>query len=138
MAKASQPGRTKTRLVPPLTYQQAAELNTSFLQDAIANIVAATRFAPVRPGIAYAPSGSEQFFRDLLPAEVELLEAAAAQFGETLLSAVCGFLDAGHDAVCLLNADTPDLPTPFLVDAALRLQLAGDRVVLGPALDGGY
>jgi hypothetical protein len=32
MAKASAPGRTKTRLVPPLTLEQAAALNTVFLQ----------------------------------------------------------------------------------------------------------
>ena len=28
MAKASAPGRTKTRLVPPLTFDEAAALNT--------------------------------------------------------------------------------------------------------------
>ena len=47
MAKASAPGRTKTRLVPPLTGQEAAAFNTAFLQDISANILAA------REGPAY-------------------------------------------------------------------------------------
>ena len=38
MAKASMPGRTKTRLVPPLTYQEAAAFNTAFLKDVAANM----------------------------------------------------------------------------------------------------
>ena len=41
MAKASAPGRTKTRLVPPLTFEQAAALNTTFLQDMAGNLLSA-------------------------------------------------------------------------------------------------
>src|ERR1700741_1579140 len=41
MAKASVPGRTKTRLVLPLTFEQAAALNTAFLQDTAANLLLA-------------------------------------------------------------------------------------------------
>ena len=41
MAKASAPGRAKTRLVPPLTFDQAANLNTAFLQDVAENLVLA-------------------------------------------------------------------------------------------------
>ena len=43
MAKASAPGRTKTRLVPPLTFDEAARLNTVFLQDIAANLLAAAQ-----------------------------------------------------------------------------------------------
>ena len=38
MAKASIAGTVKTRLVPPLTHQEAAELNTCCLADIAANI----------------------------------------------------------------------------------------------------
>jgi glycosyltransferase A (GT-A) superfamily protein (DUF2064 family) len=37
-----------------------------------------------------------------------------------------------------VNADSPTLPTEVLVEAVHRLQEPGDRVVLGPAADGGY
>jgi glycosyltransferase A (GT-A) superfamily protein (DUF2064 family) len=51
MAKASVPGRAKTRLVPPLTYDQAADLNTAFLQDVADNLVLAGRGANGRAAI---------------------------------------------------------------------------------------
>jgi hypothetical protein len=44
----------------------------------------------------------------------------------------------GHGAVCLLNADSPTLPVAYLVAAATLLAAPGDRIVLGPATDGGY
>src|SRR5262245_16044895 len=46
MAKASLVGTVKTRLVPPLTYEEAAELNTCCLVDTAANIVSAARRVP--------------------------------------------------------------------------------------------
>src|SRR5262249_23664202 len=36
------------------------------------------------------------------------------------------------------NGDSPTLPTERLVQAARHLEEPGDRVVLGPAADGGY
>jgi glycosyltransferase A (GT-A) superfamily protein (DUF2064 family) len=38
----------------------------------------------------------------------------------------------------VLNSDSPTLPTSLLVETAEVLARPGDRVVLGPALDGGY
>ena len=55
MAKASAPGRTKTRLVPPLTSQEAAAFNTAFLQDICANILAAAKVRRIRPYMACRP-----------------------------------------------------------------------------------
>ncbi len=43
MAKASAPGRAKTRLVPPLTFDEAAALNTAFLCDVADNLLLAAR-----------------------------------------------------------------------------------------------
>jgi glycosyltransferase A (GT-A) superfamily protein (DUF2064 family) len=38
----------------------------------------------------------------------------------------------------VLNADSPTLPTAFLVETAEALMRPGDRAVLGPSTDGGY
>jgi glycosyltransferase A (GT-A) superfamily protein (DUF2064 family) len=40
--------------------------------------------------------------------------------------------------VLLVNGDSPTLPPPFLASAIEMLRQPGDRVVLGPAADGGY
>ena len=71
MAKASAPGRAKTRLVPPLTFEEAAALNTAFLQDVADNVLLAAHDADRHGGIAgyaaFGPPGSEDFFRRTLP-----------------------------------------------------------------------
>src|SRR5216684_2886091 len=45
---------------------------------------------------------------------------------------------AGHDCVLLVNGDSPTLPSHFLIQAIEALRHSGDRMVLGPASDGGY
>ena len=138
MAKASIAGAVKTRLVPPLTPEEAAELNSSFLADVAANIARAATQVPIQGFAAYHPLGSQRFFADLLPDSFELLAPKAPTIGRSLVHATCDLLAAGYRSVCLVNADSPTLPTGVLVDAVRRLQEPGDRVVLGPAADGGY
>jgi len=138
MAKASIAGKTKTRLVPPLTEDEAAMLNTVFLRDAADNILSAAAFANVSGWMAYAPAGSEAFFRAHLPDRVGLLETAAPTLGECLCSAAAALLHMGHGAVCLVNSDSPTLPVGHLVAAATALAAPGDRIVIGPSMDGGY
>src|ERR1700691_3157490 len=80
MAKASTPGRTKTRLVPPLSFDEAAALNTAFLKDVAANVLLAATGAAPHAGIsgyaAYYPTGAEDFFHRTLPAAIGLIDAS--------------------------------------------------------------
>jgi uncharacterized protein len=138
MAKASVAGTVKTRLVPPLTYEEAAELNTCCLADVAANVTAAARQVPIQGFAAYHPSGSEPFFDDLLPDGFRLLPPREPTIGRSLFHAARDLFVAGYGLVCLVNADSPTLPNEILVEAAERLREPGDRVVLGPAADGGY
>ena len=62
MAKASIPGRSKTRLVPPLTFTEACDFNTAFLRDVTDNIAAAAREAPIHGYVAFGPPESAPFF----------------------------------------------------------------------------
>src|SRR5947207_1318866 len=88
--------------------------------------------------MAYAPAGSREFFAGNLPAGIGLIETVDPNFGACLFRAADLLLAAGHEGVCLLNSDSPTLPTGYLVAAATALAAPGDRVVLGPATDGGY
>jgi len=142
MAKASAPGRAKTRLVPPLTFDEAAALNTAFLQDVADNVLLASRHSAPRADIAgyaaYGPPGSESFFRGILPSAIGLIEAWLPKFGECLLHTIEQILACGHGAAVVLNSDSPTLPTALLVETAEALARPGDRAVLGPSSDGGY
>ena len=59
-------------------------------------------------------------------------------FGLCLLHAIQGMLADGYGAACVLNSDSPTLPTFVLAQAAAELLRPGERMVLGPADDGGY
>ncbi|SEB80698.1 hypothetical protein SAMN05519104_0156 [Rhizobiales bacterium GAS188] len=138
MAKASRAGRTKTRLVPPLSFEEAAALNTVFLKDAFANIGEAARRAPIRAFAAYGPIGEEEFFDGLAAEPPGLIPAVFPNFGDCLFAGIEGMFAAGCSSACVLNSDTPDLPTEYLVRIAQELAFGRDRVVIGPADDGGY
>ena len=142
MAKASAPGRTKTRLVPPLTFDEAAALNTAFLQDVADNLLLAANGAAPDAGIAgyaaFGPPGSEDFFRRTLPPAIGLIEAWLPNFGDCLLHALTEIFARGHHSAVVLNSDSPTLPTALLNETVEALARPGDRAVLGPSIDGGY
>jgi uncharacterized protein len=138
MAKAPRSGEVKTRLVPPLQVDEAAMLSACFLKDITANFMAASRSVPVAGYIAFSPPGSEELFRALVAPEIELLASRRPGLGHSLPDAAEDLLAMGYGSACLVNADSPTLPTSILVEAAEALRAPGDRVVLGPASDGGY
>lgn len=138
MAKASSPGRTKTRLVPPLTFEQAAALNTTFLQDMAGNLLSAGSHAAITGYVAFAPAGTEPFFHDTLPSDIGLIDACLPNLGDCLVLTINEIFGRGHAAAVVLNSDSPTLPTALLVETASVLAQPGDRAVLGPCTDGGY
>jgi rSAM/selenodomain-associated transferase 1 len=138
MAKASIAGRTKTRLVPPLTFAEAAQCNTAFLRDIADNILAASTEASIAGYIAYSPAHARPFFQENLPREIGLIEACYPTLGECLDYTIAQLLERGHRFAVVLNSDSPTLPTSFLVETAQVLARPGDQAVFGPALDGGY
>jgi len=144
MAKASAPGRAKTRLVPPLTFEEAADLNTAFLQDVAENLILAGDQAGANTGTAivgyaaYGPPGSTDFFRGILPGSIGLIEAWLPNFGDCLFHTIGEIFSRGHGSAVVLNSDSPTLPTAFLVETAEVLARPGGRAVLGPSTDGGY
>jgi len=138
MCKAPQPGHAKTRLAKAIGAVAASELSACFLRDVAAAIEAVPE-ALGRYGYGvYAPAGAEHVLRELFPQKFELLLQAGDDLGEALFGATHALLLAGHDCVLLVNGDSPTLPTRFLVQAIETLRNPGDRIVLGPASDGGY
>ncbi len=138
MVKAPRSGEVKTRLVPPLRAEEASLLSACFVKDILANLVAVSESVPVDCYAAYSPPGSEALFRDFLPPQIRMLAPRSIGLANSLPDAVEDLIAAGYDGACLVNADSPTLPRSLLTDAFTRLRAPGDRVVLGPATDGGY
>ena len=138
ISKAPQPGRSKTRLATAIGEVAACELSACFLRDVAAAIEAVPEALGRRGYGVYAPAGAEDIMRRLLPAGFGLLLQAGHDLGHVLLGATRALLNAGHDCVLLVNGDSPTLPTRLLIQAVENLRAPGDRMVLGPASDGGY
>lgn len=138
MAKAPRAGRVKTRLQPPLNAEAAAALNVCFLRDTAESIAAVAREGAAQGLICYTPVGDEAAFEGLLPEGFALIAQRGDGFGERLLYAAEDILSCGFGAVCLIDSDSPTLPTDALREAMVELTKPGDRVVVGPSEDGGY
>lgn len=150
MTKAPQAGRVKTRLVPPLTAEEAAELNKCFLRDTAAAISNACSRRPVSGsphsekaiaacGVAvYTPVGAESAYNDVLPTDFSLLPQRGDTFGDRLYFAVEDLFKCGFASVCLIDSDSPTVPAENFAEAVELLTRGEDRVVLGPSDDGGY
>ena len=131
MAKAPAPGRSKTRLVPPLQAFQAAALQTAMLLDT----VECCRREVADVGLLVAGEADAAALGVLCPGLP--IEAQAGQgLGEALrLGLAASIARAG--ATALVSADIPGTP-PGEVARAFALLADGADIVLGPAMDGGY
>jgi rSAM/selenodomain-associated transferase 1 len=138
ICKAPLPGRSKTRLGTAIGADAASKLSACFLRDVAAAIDEVPQALGRRGYGVYAPAGAEDVMRQLLPDGFELLLQAGNDLGYVLFGTTVALLDEGHDCVLLVNGDSPTLPTRFLVQAIEALRERGDRMVLGPASDGGY
>lgn len=133
VAKRPAPGRTKTRLTPPLTPEQASALYECLLLDTLDLM----RSVPdVQPAIAFLPAEERAYFAALAP-DFDLVIQQGDSLGERLDHALTCALDAGFQRAVIMNSDGPTLPLACLTGAFDALANGAD-VVLGPADDGGY
>jgi rSAM/selenodomain-associated transferase 1 len=137
MTKAPRAGQVKTRLVPPLSPEEAAQLNVCFLRDTASAIAKACGTTARGVGV-YTPVGAEAAYIDILPSDFELLPQRGDGFGERLAFATADLFQCGFGSVCLIDSDSPTVSADVYADAVEILSKAGDRVVLGPSDDGGY
>ena len=130
IAKAPVPGRVKTRLCPPLGFEQAAALAEAALFDTLAVASRVRRSGGGRRVLAFDGPGGDRF----APAGGEVVAQRGLGLAERLDAA---FADVGGPAL-LVGMDTPQLTAELLLDGIAALSRPGVDAVLGPARDGGY
>lgn len=138
MTKAPLAGTSKTRLTPLLTEYEAAKLSACFLRDTCNNITSICLDGTSEGIAVYTPVGAEACFDGLLPSSFGLVGQRGNSFGDRLFYAADDLISLGYDSLCLIDSDSPTLPQAFLQAAVSALARRGDRMVLGPAKDGGY
>jgi uncharacterized protein len=131
IAKAPIPGRAKTRLVPPLSPEQAADLQRALLLDTLD----ACRAEVSGTALLHAEPDEAPELARLAGADVPLVLQEGRGLEDALSRGMARHLPAGP--VALVSSDIPGLPAGALGRAFAGLDEGAD-VVLGPALDGGY
>ncbi len=125
-AKYPVPGRAKTRLVPALGEQRAADLHRHLAKRTYDTLVASGYKVEVQYDLA-----SESEFRAWLGDEADYAQQPDGDLTDRLLAA------SREGPHIFFGADTPDLTVEIVRDAAMLLIHSHD-VVIGPAEDGGY
>jgi len=139
MTKTPRNGFSKTRLSPPLSSEEAANMSRCFLKDISAAIEALSYEDPFVVGVAiYTPVGTEATLGELLPPGFKMIAQRDGSLGTRLLGATEDLFSVGFSAVCLIGSDSPTLPFHYLRDLATFLKEPEDRMVIGPCRDGGY
>lgn len=132
--KAPIPGLVKTRLIPELTAEQAAELH---IELSIKTLRRATlsNLCPVQ--LWCTPSTDDDFFTASKAAyPLVLKQQQGVDLGERMHRAFCSaFADYSH--ALLIGCDCPSLTGQDLEEALTALHQENE-VVLAPAEDGGY
>ncbi len=130
LAKEPRPGRTKTRLSPPLTPAQCAQVADASLRDTLAAVAATPALA--RTVVLDGAPG------DWLPAGVDVLPQRGGTLGDRLDGAFADAFAARPLPLLLVGMDTPQVTPALLARALDDLLRPGTDAVLGLAEDGGW
>ncbi len=133
-AKAPQPGRVNTRLIPAIGEPAATRLQHDLVHRRLSSLYGAKLCDVV---LMCAPDTGHRFFQQCQRRyQVGLQAQQGRALGERLASGVRQALGA-YRRVVVLGCDAPALPLSSIRFALERLRQGVD-VVLGPAEDGGY
>ncbi|NKE61750.1 DUF2064 domain-containing protein [Lentzea sp. PSKA42] len=128
MAKSPVPGQVKTRLCPPLTPEEAADVAAASLLDTLEAALSTPGAVPV---VALAGVVRREDVRDAL-AECVVIPQRGWTFADRLANAHADVARFGMP-VLQIGMDTPQV-TPSLLESCAEF----DEAALGFALDGGW
>ena len=135
MTKAPQSGQSKTRLVPPLSFEEAADLARALLVDQLENLA---QFTGARLFIAFTPAKAAGFFTAFEPQGFSCFAQQGESLGERMKHVFQHLFGGGFRNVILIGSELPAVPLKFFELAYDSLDRPAMEVVLGPSVDGGY
>lgn len=130
--KIPEPGKVKTRLVPPLSEVGACELYRAFLEDLFVRL---KKLKGIH-GTVFFSGRNPEAINNIIPRSYDVVPQTGESLGERLAAAFDTLLDGGCSSAVIIGSDSPDLPIQYIKRAFLKLK--HKDAVLGPATDGGY
>ncbi|MFN8062743.1 MAG: TIGR04282 family arsenosugar biosynthesis glycosyltransferase [Vicinamibacterales bacterium] len=135
------PDTVKTRLRPTVPDGRSRlALYEAFLADTLQMAREACARATPRAMlfVFHTPEGGPAGFERLGVDAGTLKPQRSGDLGARELGIFADVFALGHDAAVVIGSDFPTLPSSHVVDAIAALSRDPDRLVLGPADDGGY
>ncbi|RMG53889.1 MAG: glycosyltransferase, partial [Acidobacteria bacterium] len=130
-----EPGRTKTRLIPALGPDGAAELQRQMTEHMLRQVRELASRRRLAIEIRYE-GGRDGLMSQWLGADLSYRRQGEGDLGARLERAFDEAFQAGRHRVVIVGADCPGLTAALMAEAFDRLRQSD--VVLGPARDGGY
>ncbi|MDJ0667068.1 MAG: TIGR04282 family arsenosugar biosynthesis glycosyltransferase [Desulfobacterales bacterium] len=130
-----QAGVTKTRLIPVLGPQGAADLQRRMTAHVMTQAQSLAERRAVRIEVRFE-GGSEKRMQDWLGIPWDYRPQGGGNIGARMHRALAGAFREGAERGVLIGSDIPDIRTSLLQAAFDHLQAVD--MVLGPATDGGY
>ena len=146
-AKKPEPEKVKTRLVPPLTFEQAKELYTCFLKDAMVQYSRIAAIAGMEIVLMITPESAVNYFHDFINEIPELQRSnnnitvtaqSGADLGEKIFNAFSRVIGNNTKQAIVIGTDHPTLPDEFIIEGFEELEKDKVDCVIGPAEDGGF
>jgi rSAM/selenodomain-associated transferase 1 len=135
-AKSPEPGRVKTRMTPPLSAAQAAELYARMLDDILEHTARLAAELELQPVLVVDPPSACAAMATRAPDAFRVIAQEGPDLATRMERAVQRISVAGHSPILVRSSDSPALAAQHL-EAALRA-LADRDLVLCPDRSGGY
>ncbi|NTV46033.1 MAG: glycosyltransferase [Chlorobiales bacterium] len=135
--KWPKPGNVKTRLVPFLTHEEAAQLYEKFVLDSFETAMK-LQHVDVFGYVAGETDETHPMMSELEKLPVKLRSQHGDGLCERIANAFKEVFQLGYDDVAVIGTDSPDLPLSFINSAFDALDMGEPALCIGPSEDGGY
>ena len=130
-----EPGTTKSRMIPALGAEGAADLQRRMTDHLVAKVKTLMEQQSLTGEIRF-DGGSERLMRDWLGPSFTYRRQGRGNIGGRMERALVDGFQSGFTSIVIIGSDIPDISNA-IIDRAFQ-ELEKTNLVLGPAGDGGY
>ena len=130
-----EPGKTKTRMIPALRAEGAADLQRRMTDHLVSTVKTWIEQRSLAVEIRFE-GGSEKLMREWLGPSFSYRHQGRGHIDRRMEHAIADGFQDGCESVVIIGSDIPDISSAIIHQAFEELQK--NNLVLGPAGDGGY
>ncbi|NEQ72846.1 MAG: glycosyltransferase [Okeania sp. SIO2C9] len=130
-----EPGKTKTRLIPALGAEGAANLQRQMTETTVKKANKLFDFISLSIEVRFV-GGDLKLMKNWLGSDLKYQEQGIGDLGERMAIAFQSAFNRGMKYVIIIGIDCPSLTPEIILQAFTKLTQSD--VIIGPATDGGY